>query len=90
MDAALLPASAIETRGSGLNIGCGASHSALDLIAAVEKASGRTLQPRFGPARPGDDMHSRAKIDCARARLGCEALAFDDGVGMTHRALIGG
>jgi len=74
-----------------LNIGCGASYSVLDLIAAVEKASGRPLEPRFGPARAGDVKHSFANIDRARARIGYEpTTGFVDGIAKTHRAMIGG
>jgi UDP-N-acetylglucosamine 4-epimerase len=73
-----------------LNIGCGASYSVLDLIAAVEKATGRPLEPRFGPARVGDVKHSFANIDRARARLGYEPkTGFADGVERTYVSLSG-
>ena len=91
VDATLLAAQAPKASGSVLNIGCGASYSVLDLIAAVEKATGRPLEPRFGPARAGDVKHSFANIDRARARIGYEpATGFVDGIGKTHRAMIGG
>src|SRR5674476_941626 len=70
VDATLLAAQAPHASGSVLNIGCGASYSVLDLIAAVEKATGRPLEPLFGPARAGDVKHSFANIDRARARIG--------------------
>jgi nucleoside-diphosphate-sugar epimerase len=71
-----------------LNIGCGASYSVLDLIAAVEKATGRPLEPRFGPARVGDVKHSFANIDRARARIGYEPqVTFSDGVGRTYASM---
>ena len=85
VDATLLAAEAPKASGSVLNIGCGASYSVLDLIAAIEKATGRPLEPTFGPARPGDVKHSFANIDRARARLGYEPeVSFADGVGRTH------
>ena len=91
VDATLLAAEALQASGSVLNIGCGASYSVLDLVSAVEGATGQPLEPRFGPPRPGDVKHSFANIDRARARLGYEPhVAFDDGVGMTYRALLGG
>jgi len=91
VDATLLAAEALQASGSVLNIGCGASYSVLDLVSAVEKATGRPVEPRFGPPRLGDVKHSFANIDRARARLGYEPhVAFDDGVGMTYRALLGG
>jgi len=90
VDATLLAAVAPKASGSVLNIGCGASYSVLDLIAAVEKSSCRVMEPHFGPARPGDVKHSYANIDRARARLGYEPrVLFDEGIGNTYRALIG-
>jgi len=68
-----------------------ASYSVLDLVSAVEEATERSLEPRFGPPRPCDIKHSFADFDRALARLGCELhVAFDDGVGMTYRGLLGG
>ena len=59
----------------------------LDLIAAVEDATGRALEPRFGPPRPGDVKHSFANIDRARARIGYEPLVpFGEGIRRTHEA----
>ena len=90
VDATLLGAEAPQASGSVLNIGCGASYSVLDLIAAVEKATGRSLQPCFGPSRPGDVKHSLANIDRARARLGYEpAVQFDSGVLRTYESITG-
>ena len=40
-----------QASGSVLNIGCGASYSGLDLIAAIEKATGGRWIRVFGPAR---------------------------------------
>ncbi len=88
VDATLLAAEAPRASGSVLNIGCGASYSVLDLIAAVEKATGRALEPTFGPDRPGDVKHSFASIDRARARLGYEPqVSFADGIEKTHHAM---
>jgi len=85
VDATLLAAEAPKASGSVLNIGCGASYSVLDLIAAVEKATGRPMEPLFAPARLGDVQHSFANIDRARARLGYEpSTAFADGIEKTY------
>lgn len=90
VDATLLALEAPEASGSVLNIGCGAAYSVLDLIAAVEKATGRPLEPLFGPARPGDVMHSFANVDRARARLGYEPrVTFADGIEHALRAMLG-
>lgn len=87
--ATLLAASAPAASGSVLNIGCGASYSVLDLLAAVERASGRSLEPVFGPVRPGDVRHSFANIDRARARLGYEPhVPFESGIVKTYEALV--
>lgn len=88
VEATLLATETPEASGSILNIGCGTSHSVLDLVAAVERASGKTMKPRFGPPRPGDVEHSFANIDRARARLGYEpTVSFDEGVTATYDVL---
>jgi len=90
VDATLLAAQAPQASGSVLNIGCGASYSVLDLIAAIEDATGRRMEPSFGPARPGDVKHSFANIDRARARIGYEPrVTFAEGIRRTHLALAG-
>jgi len=89
VDATLLAAAVPQASGSVLNIGCGTSYSVLDLIAAVEKATGQSLEPRFGPARPGDVKHSFANIDRARARLGYEpSVQFETGVLRTYECIV--
>jgi nucleoside-diphosphate-sugar epimerase len=88
VDATLLAADAPQANGSVLNIGCGASYSVLDLIAAVGKATSRPLEPQFAPDRPGDVKHSFANIDRARARLGYEPhVSFSEGIRETYQAL---
>jgi nucleoside-diphosphate-sugar epimerase len=88
VQATLLAAEAPQASGSVLNIGCGASYSVLDLIAAIEEATGSKMDPLFGPERRGDVRHSFANIDRARARIGYEPLVtFAEGIQRTHRAL---
>mgnify|MGYP000907466519 FL=1 len=88
VDATLLAAAAPQASGSVLNIGCGASSSVLDLIAAIERVSSRSLDPVFGPPRAGDVKHSFANIDRARARLGYEPrVPFAEGIAKTYQAL---
>lgn len=87
VEATLLAARAAKASGSVLNVGCGASHSVLDLIAAIEEATGRPMEPVFGPSRSGDVKHSFANIDRARARIGYEpAISFAEGVKRTYEA----
>ena len=86
VQATLLAADAPEARGSVLNIGCGQASSVLDLVAAIEKATGRPLDPLFADARLGDIKHSYASIDRARARLGYEPqIGFEEGIGLMAR-----
>jgi nucleoside-diphosphate-sugar epimerase len=90
VDATLLAAAARQASGSVLNIGAGESYSVLDLIAAVGRATGRALEPRFGPERPGDVKHSFANIDRARARLGYEPqVRFVEGIEKTYVSMVG-
>jgi len=89
VDATLLAAEALQASGSILNIGCGQASSVLDLVAAIEEASGTELSPSFGPERVGDVKHSYANIDRARARLGYEpAVSFGIGVRRTYESMI--
>jgi UDP-glucose 4-epimerase len=87
--ATLLAATAEKASGSVLNVGCGATYSILDLIAAIETATGKSLNPLFGPDRPGDVKHSYANIDRARARIGYEPeVALSEGIERTYRAMV--
>jgi UDP-glucose 4-epimerase len=88
VDATLLAATAPKASGSVLNIGCGASHSVLDLLDAIEKASGKRMTPVFAPPRTGDVKHSFANIDRAKARLGwTPAVQFDTGIMTTYQSM---
>jgi len=88
VEATLSALSSENARGRVINIGCGASHSLLDLVAAIEQASGLPVAPRFAPERPGDVKHSCADISLARELLGYEPhVAFDQGVRATYAAL---
>ena len=90
VQATLLAADAKQARGSVLNIGCGQVSSVLDLIAAIEKATGRPMEPEFAPDRLGDIKHSYASIDRARARLGYDPqISFEEGIGRMVRDAAG-
>jgi nucleoside-diphosphate-sugar epimerase len=75
---------AIEAAGVGgltCNVGCGGRFTLLDLIAAIEAATGRRLEVHHVDPRPGDVPHSQAAIDLARDRLGYEVVVpFEEGV----------
>ena len=57
--------------GEVFNVACGRRYTLLDLVAALNAILGTSLEPTFGPRRPGDVMHSLADIEKARgtARL---------------------
>jgi UDP-glucose 4-epimerase len=84
VDATLSAALAPEAPGAICNVGCGDPKTVLDLVAAVAKVSGRTLEPEFAPPRPGDVKHSFADISLARRLLGYEpAVSFGEGIERT-------
>ena len=52
-----------------LNLGTGSGHSVREVIAVVERLSGRTVPRREAPRRPGDPSELVADAGLARARL---------------------
>ncbi|GAA0571369.1 UDP-glucose 4-epimerase GalE [Craurococcus roseus] len=60
-----------------LNCGYGRGHSVLEVLRAVERASGRPVPAHFAPRRPGDPPALIARADRAREALGWRP-AFDD------------
>lgn len=70
--------------GEVFNIACGGRVTLLQLIEQLNKLLGKSIEPEFGPPRPGDIMHSRAAIDKARELLNYEPLVdFDEGLART-------
>ncbi len=66
------------------NVGCGESHTVLELIAAVEDALGGRIATIPCDPRPGDVRHSRADVTLARAVLGYRpSVRFEDGIRRT-------
>jgi len=55
------------------NLGTGRGHSVLELVRAMEQASGRTIPHRFVARRPGDIACCYAAPDLAASRLGWKA-----------------
>ncbi len=60
-----------------INLGTGEGNSVIDVIGAVEKATGKKLPHRFAPRRPGDAPCLVASCELARVSLGWEP-AFPD------------
>lgn len=61
------------------NLGTGHGYSVLDMIHAMEKASGRSIPYRIAPRRPGDIASAYANPEKAKRELGWEAkLTLED------------
>ena len=59
-----------DAAGRVCNIAYGESKLLLDVYHAIANALGVSLEPVFGPARPGDIRHSKADIGLAKELLG--------------------
>lgn len=68
------------------NIGTRRETTVLELIDVVGQAAGRTLEPEFAAARPGEVLRSALVADRARADLGWSArTSLADGVDAVYR-----
>jgi UDP-glucose 4-epimerase len=84
VDANLLACDAPEAAGEAINIACGQRISLLDLLKEIGRITGRHIEPRFDPARPGDVKHSLASIQKAERLLGfVPSVTFDQGLERT-------
>lgn len=73
--------------GAVLNVGTGRRVSLLDLVHAINRTNGTTLEPRFEPPRAGDVRDSVASLDRVRAVLGYEpTVDFEEGLRRTIQA----
>jgi UDP-glucose 4-epimerase len=73
--------------GNVYNIGNGGSITVLDLVKHLNELLGKSIQPTFGPTRPGDVRHSQADITKARLELGYEPkVSFQEGLRLTLEA----
>jgi UDP-glucose 4-epimerase len=83
----LLAAAAPAEINGVFNVACGARHTLLDLIAALNGLLGRAIKPEFAPPRPGDVKHSQADITRIRAALGfAPQTGFAEGLQKTVAA----
>jgi len=70
--------------GQVINVACGTCITLLDLLKAVEEASGKNLKIEYGPERAGDVRYSQAAIDAAHELLGYSPhVAFAEGIKRT-------
>lgn len=77
-----------------LNLGSGQGHSVLEVVRAMERASGRQIPVKFGPRKPGDIPACWADPSLARSTLGwsahkglasiCEDMLHWQGLGFTN------
>jgi len=61
------------------NLGTGSGYSVLDMVRAMEKATGREIKCKIGPRRPGDIAICYADASLAKREMGWEAkLGLDE------------
>lgn len=66
------------------NVALGEPRSVLDLIAAIQRHTGRTPAVEHHPPRPGDIVHSHADTSAAERELGWRPhVGFDEGIRRT-------
>jgi UDP-glucose 4-epimerase len=84
VEANLLAAEASSPSGLTCNVACGTRYTLLELLGTIGGAAGRQVEPRFGPPRAGDIVHSQADISLARQALGYEpVVSFSEGIART-------
>ncbi|MEW6106155.1 MAG: SDR family oxidoreductase [Bacillota bacterium] len=84
VEANLLAATANGVSGEVFNVGCGERHTLNELVEKLNHLLGTTIEPKYGPPRPGDVRHSMASIEKAASLLGYKPLvSFDDGLRQT-------
>jgi UDP-glucose 4-epimerase len=72
-------------RGEVVNVACGIKVTLLDMVAALNRLTGRDLPVEFKDPRPGDVRFSQAAIGEAKRVLGYEpTVAFEDGLARTY------
>ena len=79
----LLAADAPETHGEAINLACGERVSVNQIIAAINQALGKSVEPKYVDTRPGDVKHSLADISLARKVIGFEPkILFEEGLAL--------
>lgn len=69
--------------GKAYNIAYGGQERLIDIYHGLTNALGKTIEPDFGPERPGDIKHSNADISMAKQLLGYEAeYSFERGINL--------
>lgn len=84
VQANLLAAEAQGVDGQPINVACGARRSLLEMIEALNRISGQSLDTVFAPGRAGDVKQSQADITRARQILGyAPSVDFEEGLRRT-------
>jgi len=84
INANLLAAEAPRTRGEVVNIACGEHITINEIIARINKLTGKNVRPDYVAARPGDIKHSWADIQLAGEVIGYRpTVKFDEGLERT-------
>ncbi|MFA5261478.1 MAG: SDR family oxidoreductase [Candidatus Omnitrophota bacterium] len=66
------------------NVGNGADHTVLQLVAALNKIIGKDIEPKFLPLRQGDVFRTLADISKIKDKIGYKPLiAFEEGLRKT-------
>lgn len=90
VEANVLAATADGVSGEVFNIGCGERHTLNELVEKLNGLLGTTIDPKYGPPRPGDVRHSMASIEKAASLLGYNPIvSFDDGLRHTVGWFVG-
>ncbi len=80
----MLAMEAEKTHGQAINVACGGQISVNQVIAAINKSLGTSIQANYTSARAGDVMHSCADISLAKKVLNYEPIiSLEDGLAMT-------
>ncbi len=84
VQANLLACEAPNVTGKVFNVGCGGRISLNEVLRALQKITGKTLEAKYDPPREGDIRDSQADISQAREFLGYEPLVgFEEGLALT-------
>jgi nucleoside-diphosphate-sugar epimerase len=85
VQANILACEAPSASGRTFNVGTGSSVSLNQVLQMLQKASGKTLETKYEPAREGDIRDSLADIRLAKEFLGYEpTILFDEGLERTY------
>lgn len=84
VDGVLRACTAPGASGEAINVATGGRVSLLELLAALNRAMGTSLEPEFGESRVGDVRDSQASIEKAARLLGYSTLIdFEEGLRRT-------